>query len=174
MSNKIKVLIVEPNKEPKPEEIECNLESFQKIVGGHIQNVFIAENVVLVCNEEAKLRGLQPNRIVGDDVICGTFYIAGDDGGEEPISLSDEQVKEYTEIFSMGMDSQSRKSQDLQERFIDNLNRNFTAMGLDLHLLSDSYNTEDKQYAKDVLQVMHKTFADTYGTTCIDKLDDRD
>ena len=39
------------------------------------------------------------NRCVGHDIIAGTFFIAGDDGGEELISLNEEQIKEYTEKF---------------------------------------------------------------------------
>ena len=53
--NKIKVLVVKPEEKPYTEEIDCNLEAFQKIVGGPVQDRFIDDNTVVVCHEEGKL-----------------------------------------------------------------------------------------------------------------------
>lgn len=41
---------------------------------------------------------LKANRSVGNDIIAGTFFIAGDDG-KKLISLTDEQIKEMTDKF---------------------------------------------------------------------------
>ena len=96
---KIRVLVVEPMKEPKVEYIENTLDDMQRVVGGLIEEINLNDNTVLVCNEEGKLMNLQANRRVGRDVIAGTFFIAGDDGSEDLISLTDEQVNEYKERF---------------------------------------------------------------------------
>lgn len=96
---KIRVLVVEPMKEPKVEYIENTLDDMQKVVGGLIEEIDLDNNTVLVCNEEGKLMNLQANRRVGRDVIAGTFFIAGDDGSEDLVSLTDEQVNEYKERF---------------------------------------------------------------------------
>lgn len=170
--NKIKVLVVKPEEKPYTEEIDCNLEAFQKIVGGNIEDVFIESETVLVCHEEGKLLGLTPNRVIGNDVICGTFFLAGYDGGEELTSLSDEKIEKYTAEFKEGISYYDDITDNKNKNFIQNLNRFLVGKDFDMYKLSKSYETEDKQYAKDVLREMHKIFVETYETDCIDEIDD--
>lgn len=40
------------------------------------------------------------NRIIKNDIICGTFIIAGQKNGES-ISLKDEQIKKYKSYFKL-------------------------------------------------------------------------
>ena len=56
----MRILVVEPTKDPYVKEIDGSLTSMQAIVGGFIQAVepFEDPNVLLLCNEEAKLLGL--------------------------------------------------------------------------------------------------------------------
>lgn len=56
----MRILVVEPTKDPYVKEIDGSLASMQAIVGGYIQAVepFDDPNVLLLCNEEAKLLGL--------------------------------------------------------------------------------------------------------------------
>jgi len=99
-----KVVIVEPNKSARIEEIDFSLESMQKVVGGSIEQLCpFDEDVCIVCNEEGKIRGLPLNRpIYMDgvlvDIICGTFFIC-DCSGEDFSALSEEQLKKYSEIY---------------------------------------------------------------------------
>jgi len=95
----IEVIVVEPDKHPRVERITNDLTTMQTIVGGDIEEIGLDDHTVLVCNEEGKLMNLQANRRVGRDVIAGTFFIAGDDGSEDLVSLTDEQVNEYKERF---------------------------------------------------------------------------
>lgn len=97
--DKIKVVIVEAGKLPATQYIGNDLKSMQEVVGGYIEEVMLDDGTVLICNEEGKLRGLKPNRRVGNDIIAGTFFIAGDDGSEDFVSLTDEQIKQYAECF---------------------------------------------------------------------------
>lgn len=97
---KIRVLIVEPIGEPKEEEIEHSLEKMQSIVGGLIEFVALEENVDLICNEEGKINNLPINRIVTNDVICGTFFITGHKNGDT-ISLTDKQIQKYKNYFKL-------------------------------------------------------------------------
>lgn len=97
---KIKILIVEPNKEPYEKQIEDTLEEMQNIVGGLIECVALEENVDLVCNEEGKIYELEMNRIITNDIICGTFFVVGQKGGDT-ISLTEEQIKKYKKHFSL-------------------------------------------------------------------------
>lgn len=73
--------------------------TMQDIVGGQIEETGFGNDAVLICNEEGKLMNLKANRSVDEDIIAGTFFIAGDDGGEELILLSDEHIKEITAGF---------------------------------------------------------------------------
>lgn len=101
--NKIRVLIVEPNKEPRQVRIEHTLKNLQKIVGGLIEFVELEYNVDLICNEEGKLLNLEFNRVITNDVIVGTFIIAGQNRGET-ISLSKKQIKKYKKEFRLKND----------------------------------------------------------------------
>ena len=102
----IKVLIVEPGKNPYPAEIPNTLESLQSQVGGLIQALYLSD-AAIICNDEGKLIGLPWNRPLFDedgniyDILVGTFLVVGlteDDFG----SLSDELIQKYTEVFRMG------------------------------------------------------------------------
>ena len=101
----MKVIIVEPNEKARIAEIDNSLETLQSIVGGYIECIYpFDDNVGIICNEEGKLIGLDPNRALKDDegniydIIFGTFIVAGlteDDFG----SLTDEQAEKYLAEF---------------------------------------------------------------------------
>ena len=55
MKNFIIVLIKAPNQEPLVKTIPNNLRSLQGIVDGHIEVVDVRKNVIVICNEEAKM-----------------------------------------------------------------------------------------------------------------------
>ena len=105
MSKRIKVVLAEPGKKAKVTEIENTLENLQKIVGGYIECIYpFEDNVGIIANEEGKLIGLEPNRVMRDDdgnavdIIFGTFIVTGlteDDFG----SLTDEQTGYYLDMF---------------------------------------------------------------------------
>ena len=98
--NKIRVLIVEPNKESYQIKIEHTLKNLQKIVGGYIEILQLDYNTDLVCNDEGKINRLPLNRFVDYDIIAGTFIIAGHKDSET-ISLSRKQIKKYKEVFRL-------------------------------------------------------------------------
>ena len=95
----MRVIIVEPNQAPKVELIKNTLEAQQEVVGGYIEEIYLANDAVVICNEEGKMRDLDANRKIGSDIIAGTFFIAGDDGSEYLVSLTDEQIDTYMEQF---------------------------------------------------------------------------
>ena len=101
--NKIRVLIVEPNREPYQKRINHTLEDMQNIVGGLLEYIELEHNVDLIYNEEGKIYNLQMNRAIQNDIIAGTFFIAGQHKGET-ISLSKKQIKKYKEIFRLEQD----------------------------------------------------------------------
>lgn len=105
LTEKITVLVVEPEKAPYIKEIDHNLESLQSEVSGRIEVCpAYDDDVCFICNEEGKNIGLRLNRALMDedgkisDIIAGTFLVAGlteDSFG----SLSDEFIIKYCEMF---------------------------------------------------------------------------
>lgn len=104
----IKVLIVEPNKEPALHLIKNDLETLQEIVDGLIQIVSLPNGIDIILNEEGKIMGLPFNRVLPkeffetDDILCGNLILAGlNEETGETISLTDEQIENAMEIFSL-------------------------------------------------------------------------
>lgn len=103
----MKVLVVEPLKEPYEKEIAGDLKSLQKEVGGFIQAVYpFKDNVGLICNEEGKLNGEPLNRGLRDDdgdlydVVAGTFILVGFDE-EDFCSLTKKQIEKFSSLYAV-------------------------------------------------------------------------
>ena len=102
----IKVLMVEPGKAPVVTTLKNDLRSLQKAVSigadsvGLIEIIGIDDDVCILCNEEGKLIGLEPNRRFYNDVLVGVFYIVGEDGEGNLTSLPQKSIDYYTEYFS--------------------------------------------------------------------------
>ncbi len=75
--NKIKVLLVKPNEEPKIIEIENTEDSFKDIVSGELEYIKLEPNVKLMCNKNGKQQDLEFNRVIENDVVVGTFIVVG-------------------------------------------------------------------------------------------------
>jgi len=80
VSIKIKVIIKRPGEKPYVTNISDTLKNLQRTVGGYIETVTLADNLVLICNEEGRIRKLPYNcNIMGSDFF-GTLIFAGIDG----------------------------------------------------------------------------------------------
>jgi len=62
------------------------------------------DNAMICGNEEAKLEGLEGNRRVFGSVYCGNLFIIGGDEEGGCISLTDEQMQKYGEMFAQPED----------------------------------------------------------------------
>ena len=110
----ISVIFCRPGEVAEVVEIENDLESMQELVGGLIEpyDPFYSEtdpryeNVILVCNEEGKLRQMPPSRAIVDenghvmDVIAGPFFLCYASVESErflsmPADLEEEFRKKY-------------------------------------------------------------------------------
>ncbi len=107
----MKVLIFEPMKPGRVEDIGVELKDLQNVVGGYIETVYpFDDDVCLVCNEEGKIHNLPWNRPLHDedgkviDIIAGTFFLCGvDDDSGEFVSLTDKQIIKYKGLFDAGV-----------------------------------------------------------------------
>lgn len=89
----ISAIIIEPGKDPRMETIHNELHTLQRLVDGYIEVCPLAEDMVMIINEEGKLRHLPQNfwmKVVGDYIV-GTAVFVGVDGDEfdnVPVTLS--------------------------------------------------------------------------------------
>ena len=99
--NLMKVVYVEPNKAPYITEIQHTLEAEQKAVGGYIEAVYPDDsNTCIICNEEAKLIGLEGNRRIydGSSIIAGAFFVCGTTE-DDFRGLTEQEAEQYMERF---------------------------------------------------------------------------
>lgn len=119
--NLIRILYVEPGKEPVITEVKNELRSLQQAVQGWIEVVPLDNDTLLICNEEGKLQGMQGNRrLAGGTVIAGPFLVVGD-GGEDFCSLTDAQTEYYREQF--------QEPQEINQQEVEN-DMGFTVISL--------------------------------------------
>ena len=117
----LRVLILEPNKEPYTAEIQDCLRAKQSVVGGLIEPVYFDETneTIIYCDEEFLLKDCEPNRIVGQLMIHGTFMIVGNGENEEgegiETSLTDSQIEKFTEQFRYPLIAISNPEQNQEE-----------------------------------------------------------
>ena len=104
---KIKVLKVEPGKPPEVVVLKNELTALQDAVSigadyrGLIEIVGLDSNTCILCNEEGKLIGLKPNRRLGQDILCGVFYVTGQDDEGNLCSLDDAALERYIKMFAI-------------------------------------------------------------------------
>lgn len=96
----MRILKIEPGKLPQAKLIDNTLEAMQAEVDGLIEVIPVGAGICIVCNDEGKLNGMQPNRWLGDDIICGPFFVVGDTG-DDFCSLTDEQIRVASAYFSV-------------------------------------------------------------------------
>lgn len=111
--NEITVLKVEPGKAPEQVTIPNTLKAMQELVGGHIE-VINYQGACLICNENGKLLGLEPNRRIGQDVITGTFFLANSDLEGSLYSLNEEDLAHFQQQFAQPEDLTQK---DVQNSF---------------------------------------------------------
>ena len=107
----LKIVYVEPNRPPYISEVGNDLKSLQRAVDGHMETVYMGDSTILICNEEGKVKGMDCNRRVGDDVIAGPFFIVGEDG-EDFRSLTDEETERYMERFAQPVQIEQEEVQN--------------------------------------------------------------
>lgn len=98
-----KILVVEPSKEPYTKTVHDIEQALIETVGEELDYFTLKNNIDLVYNAEGKINNLPFNRVIEDDVICGTFAIVGlfqDDW----CSLTSKQIRFYKKLFQIRHD----------------------------------------------------------------------
>lgn len=101
----MRILIVENGKAPYPAEIQHDISAMQSVVGGCIEPIYFEakQDALVWCNDEFLLNNSAPNRMVGNCLVHGTFYVSGNCQNEygewDSCSLSNEQIEKYSKTF---------------------------------------------------------------------------
>ncbi len=106
MNSTMTILEVMPGRKPERKVIPHTLEAMQAVVGGYIQAIYpYGDMVAIMCNEEGKLIGLEPNRAIRSqdtgeilDIISGSFFVCGLNE-DDFCSLTEEQIENYSNLF---------------------------------------------------------------------------
>ena len=80
-------------------------------LAGYIEPIYLGDGTILVGNEEAKLKGMEGNRHIGESIIAGPFFIVGEDG-DNFRSLTDDEAQRYMERFA---EPEQISQQEVQE-----------------------------------------------------------
>ena len=82
MGKMISALVKRPGEIPRHVNVSNSLEALQKNVSGYIETVTLADDLVVICDEEGRLKNKPYNcRICGIDFV-GEILIVGTDGEE--------------------------------------------------------------------------------------------
>lgn len=101
----IRVLMVEPLKQPKEVYLLNYIKVFDAIVSSSnyytcdAEMLILEDGIGLLRNEEGVLLNLKGNRRIGKEIIAGTFIIVGIDDYGNICSLTDELCDEYSKRF---------------------------------------------------------------------------
>ena len=121
----MKIVICEPGKAARTQRVTQapDLQALQRLVGGYIEIVHpdgMPKGVVLVCNEEGKLRpDMKANRWVSlhgtEDVIFGTFVLLGSQG-DELVPLDETTAEKVKQVLETSAASSTTPQSDAEGR----------------------------------------------------------
>lgn len=100
----MKVIQKNAKQMPKVVEIDGSLESMQKIVNGYIEVFPLDGDIVVVLNEEGKLKNLPVNFAVQcspsyTEIIVGDVFICKVNG-EDLVGLNDDEINYFMRVFT--------------------------------------------------------------------------
>lgn len=89
--NRISVVVAKAGEQPELTEIDNTLEALQSAVGGWIQVISLSERILVVMDEEGKLKGYKDNFHIPHDTVVGTAVFVASEGEEFGSLTAEEQ-----------------------------------------------------------------------------------
>lgn len=102
----MKIIVKNPGEVATVVEIQ-NDDQLREHVGGWLEMVHmfnrstVPDGVVAYCDEEGKLKGLEPNLVIPGDVIVGPLVIANSNEEGETIGLDDSTIDKLLEALEI-------------------------------------------------------------------------
>ena len=110
----IEVLYKVPHKKPKRIQIENTLENMQELVKGYLE-ILRYNDVFLIYNEERNRKKIEPNIVLKNNIIFGSFFLVGDDSrNADFISLSERQFRKYKKELSKNFELEQEMECELE------------------------------------------------------------
>ncbi len=97
----IKCLMVMPGQVPMTTTLEASVTAFNKAVsvGSEYELIAVSKQIgkrtYILHAYDSVLEAVEPNRKVGDEIICGVFYVVAVDNSGIPISMTERQIMKY-------------------------------------------------------------------------------
>ncbi len=107
MKEKIRVIRVPVGGKPESVEIANNLDSFQSIVGGWIEALYIKGDIVVYLNEHGKLEDMPVNLyivkdfVIVDDIRGDFFFSATDMETGDERGLTQDEEEEVLKMMNL-------------------------------------------------------------------------
>ena len=95
---KIKVLLVMPGKKVQIVKIPANMKYIKSFIGENLFEIKLNENTTIIANKNATHDEF--NRILGRNIILGTFFIISVKNGRR-ISMKRKDIIKYTNMFKL-------------------------------------------------------------------------
>ena len=114
----MKVIVKEPGESPKMVTIDGSLESLQRLVGGYIEHVEFTKQTGILVNEEGKLRKLEPNIILPEDMLVGTVVFVGE-SGEEFVDVPEREAEVILKAFEIPIGREKRGGNHERDKDMD-------------------------------------------------------
>lgn len=76
------VMVMEPEGVWEEKVIPNTLEALQELVGGYIEAIRIHNELIVIVDEEGKLKNKQTNMYLPGDRLVGTVVVVGENGEE--------------------------------------------------------------------------------------------
>ena len=109
----MKIIFKAPGRVPEIRNIDGSLKTLQELVGGNIEPITLHNGMVILCDEEGKLRGKEPNiwleRI--KDTLVGNVVFLGAEG-EEFTDFPEEHLDAVLAILPLIAVKEAKHGQD--------------------------------------------------------------
>ncbi len=95
---KIKVLLVMPGREAQVVKIPASIKYIKAFIGENLFRIKLSANTVLIANKDAAHDEF--NRIVGSNIILGTFFVVSIKNMHR-VSMKKKDIRKYTNMFKL-------------------------------------------------------------------------
>lgn len=95
---KIKGLLVIPGNEVQEVKIPANIKFVKSFIGKELFKIRLNENNILIANKNAKIDDF--NRIVGSNIILGTFLIVSIKNNRR-VSMKKKDIRKFSNMFKL-------------------------------------------------------------------------
>lgn len=95
---KIKVLLVMPGKEVQVVKIPASQKFIKSFIGESLYKLKLNQNTMIVADKDANHEEF--NRIVGSNIILGTFFIISIKNNRK-VSMKKKDIRKYTNMFKL-------------------------------------------------------------------------